>query len=229
MGTGRISPSLRELCVLTILLLGCMLAFATPPLGVGNEPEPQRLSVLIVDGMNIADGGTVFCVRSPRGIGSATIHREVWPEKVRLRLHLRGLEELTVQYARWGWRELEPQPGKIAYDFLDKVLKESHESGQTLAFRVMCCSPYKGPFLPSRLAQGPRRAGTHGGPQRRRPVPNTGHGRSGHPGSPPRFHQTAGRAVRRPPRPRPHEIVLSFRIFEARHIHSLPQRHRNTQ
>ena len=45
----------------------------------------------------VSDGGTVFVVRSPRGIGSATIHREAWPEKVRLRLHLRGLEELTIR------------------------------------------------------------------------------------------------------------------------------------
>ena len=55
----------------------------------------------------------------------------------------------TVQYARWGWRELEPQPGKIDYTFLDKVLKESHDSGQKLAFRVMCCSTTRGePYIP---------------------------------------------------------------------------------
>ncbi|MCY3020046.1 MAG: DUF4832 domain-containing protein [Planctomycetota bacterium] len=46
----------------------------------------------------------------------------------------------TVHYARWGWGELEPAPGKIDYAFLDKVLKETHDSGQALAFRVMCCS-----------------------------------------------------------------------------------------
>jgi hypothetical protein len=58
----------------------------------------------------------------------------------------------TVQYARWGWGELEPQPSKIDYAFLDKVLKESHDSGQKLAFRVMCCSPYKGrPYHPAWL------------------------------------------------------------------------------
>ena len=45
----------------------------------------------------VRDGGTAFCVRSPRGIGSATIQREAWPDQVRLRLHLRGLEELTIR------------------------------------------------------------------------------------------------------------------------------------
>ena len=46
----------------------------------------------------------------------------------------------TIQYARWGWGELEPQPGKLNTEFLDRVLKETHDSGQKLAFRVMCCS-----------------------------------------------------------------------------------------
>ena len=55
----------------------------------------------------------------------------------------------TIQYARWGWGELEPQPGKLNTTFLDKVLKDTHDSGQKLAFRVMCCSPYKGqPYHP---------------------------------------------------------------------------------
>ena len=60
----------------------------------------------------------------------------------------------TVHYARWGWRELEPEQGKIAYDFLDGVLKETRESGQKLAFRVMCCSPDKGrPYHPDWLKE----------------------------------------------------------------------------
>ncbi len=46
----------------------------------------------------------------------------------------------TVHYARWGWGVLEPQPGELAVDFLDRVLEETKQAGQTLAFRVMCCS-----------------------------------------------------------------------------------------
>lgn len=46
----------------------------------------------------------------------------------------------TVHYIRWDWGQLEPQPGKLNTDFLDKALKETRESGQKLAFRVMCCS-----------------------------------------------------------------------------------------
>ncbi len=60
----------------------------------------------------------------------------------------------TVQYARWGWRELEPEKGQIAYEFLDGVLKETREAGQKLAFRVMCCSTDKGrPYHPDWLQE----------------------------------------------------------------------------
>jgi hypothetical protein len=58
----------------------------------------------------------------------------------------------TVHYARWGWKDFEPQPGKIDYAFLDKVLKETRAAGQTLAFRVMCCSTTPGrPYHPAWL------------------------------------------------------------------------------
>ncbi len=60
----------------------------------------------------------------------------------------------TVHYARWGWGAVEPQPGKIDYAFLDKQLAESRAAGQTLAFRVMCCSTRPGkPYHPAWLAK----------------------------------------------------------------------------
>ena len=46
----------------------------------------------------------------------------------------------TIYYHRWGWNELEPQPGEIDYAYLDGVLEETREAGQQLAFRVMCHS-----------------------------------------------------------------------------------------
>lgn len=48
----------------------------------------------------------------------------------------------TIRYDRWGWKVLEPEQGRIDYDFLDSVLKEARGAGQQLAFRVMCSSPY---------------------------------------------------------------------------------------
>lgn len=58
----------------------------------------------------------------------------------------------TVHYARWGWGVLEPEPGRIDHAFLDRELSESRQAGQTLAFRVMCCSSTPGkPYHPGWL------------------------------------------------------------------------------
>ncbi len=69
------------------------------------------------------------------GMGWQTFHRTDDQDK-----NLPPWIPSTVQYARWGWGQLEPQQGRIDYDFLDRELKETRQSGQTLAFRVMCCS-----------------------------------------------------------------------------------------
>ena len=71
------------------------------------------------------------------GMGWETFHRTANDDK-----NLPSWIPSTIHYARWGWKVLEPEKGKIDYDFLDGVLKETRESGQQLAFRVMCCSPY---------------------------------------------------------------------------------------
>lgn len=83
------------------------------------------------------------------GMGWQTFHRTNKQDK-----NLPSWIPSTVYYARWGWGELEPQPGKLNTDFLDKVLKESRDAGQQLAFRVMCCSPYpKRPYHPKWLQE----------------------------------------------------------------------------
>lgn len=81
------------------------------------------------------------------GIGWETFHRTSKQDKT-----LPSWIPSTVHYIRWGWGELEPEPGKLNTEFLDKVLKATHASGQKLAFRVMCCSTYKGhPYHPNWL------------------------------------------------------------------------------
>ena len=81
------------------------------------------------------------------GIGWETFHRT--------RTHDKSLPEWlpsTIQYARWGWGTFEPEPGKIDTAFLDKVLKDSRDAGQQLAFRVMCCSTTpRDPYFPKWL------------------------------------------------------------------------------
>ena len=83
------------------------------------------------------------------GMGWETFHRTANNDK-----NLPSWILSTVHYARWGWRELEPEKSKIAYDMLDGVLKETREAGQKLAFRVMSCSPDKGhPYHPDWLRE----------------------------------------------------------------------------
>jgi hypothetical protein len=71
------------------------------------------------------------------GMGWETFHKTAAEDK-----NLPSWIPSTIYYARWGWNVLEPEQGKIDYDFLDRILKETRKAGQQLAFRVMCCSPY---------------------------------------------------------------------------------------
>ena len=81
------------------------------------------------------------------GIGWQTFHR--------IRDKDRNLPKWlpsTIHYARWGWGTLEPEPGKLDYEFLDEILKETRQAGQRLAFRAMCCSTSPGrPYHPAWL------------------------------------------------------------------------------
>jgi len=83
------------------------------------------------------------------GMGWQTFHRTSKQDK-----NLPPWIPSTVQYARWGWGELEPRPGQLNTEFLDRVLQESRQSGQKLAFRVMCCSTTRGhPYHPAWLKE----------------------------------------------------------------------------
>lgn len=83
------------------------------------------------------------------GMGWQTFHRTKTQDK-----NLPSWIPSTVHYARWGWRELEPRPGEIDGAFLDGILKETREAGQTLAFRVMCNSTYpRQPYHPKWLTE----------------------------------------------------------------------------
>ncbi len=83
------------------------------------------------------------------GMGWQTFHRTKTHDK-----NLPSWIPSTVHYARWGWGTLEPQPGEIDGAFLDGILKETREAGQTLAFRVMCNSTYpRQPYHPKWLTE----------------------------------------------------------------------------
>jgi hypothetical protein len=83
------------------------------------------------------------------GMGWETFHRTSRQDRT-----LPSWIPSTIHYARWGWGEVEREPGKLNTDFLDRVLRETHASGQKLAFRVMCCSTSKGqPYHPQWLTK----------------------------------------------------------------------------
>lgn len=129
----------RAYVKLTLLSVFLVAALLSAPMVQGQE-EKQTVTVVPEE--------TDEILANP-GMGWETFLRTSQQDK-----NLPSWIPSTVQYARWGWRELEPQPGKIDYAFLDKVLKQTHDSGQMLAFRVMCFSTYKArPYHPAWLKQ----------------------------------------------------------------------------
>ena len=104
------------------------------------------------------------------GMGWETFHRTSKQDK-----NLPSWIPSTVHYARWGWRELEPQPGKIDYAFLDGVLKESRRRGRSclpchVLFHVST------PAVPSPMVAGYRRKGRHHPVRQRSRVGGSGAG-----------------------------------------------------
>jgi len=70
------------------------------------------------------------------GLGWETFHRTSKADK-----NLPAWIPSTVCYYRWSWRDLESQPDKLNTEFVDKALKEAHDTGQKLAFRIKGFSP----------------------------------------------------------------------------------------
>ena len=121
---------MRTPCAI-IILLACLSVWA--------EEQPM---------VTVAPKETDELLPNP-GIGWETFHRTKRQDK-----SLPDWLPSTIHYARWGWGTFEPQPGKIDYAFLDKVLKETREAGQQLAFRVMCCSTTpRDPYFPAWLKE----------------------------------------------------------------------------
>lgn len=74
----------------------------------------------------------------------------------------------TVYYLRWGWREVEPQPDQLNTKLIDDTLAAARRAGQTVAFRIMCCSSTpNGPYHPAWLTKvgGKVLKTTYGGPE----------------------------------------------------------------
>lgn len=108
------------------------------------------LSLLLL-GLAAADTVTVHPTPSDEvlanpHLGWETFHRPATADRT-----LPAWLPSTVYYLRWGWREVEPAPDQLNTALLDSTLAAAKAAGQSLAFRVMCCST-SSPYQPDWLA-----------------------------------------------------------------------------
>jgi hypothetical protein len=93
-GFTRQSRLIRAVLALAGLLmaLDASIAAAAPAFEIGTQKKDDRVEV------TASADRACFTVRSPSGIGSATITRTAdrWPATVVVQLHLRGLESITL-------------------------------------------------------------------------------------------------------------------------------------
>jgi hypothetical protein len=90
-------------CASLLLAVAAVAVAGAAAEGGGTKPGPKDFKITTrkpADTVEIRGekDGVVFEVRSPSGIGDATIAREAasWPKRVVLRLHLKGLEDFRV-------------------------------------------------------------------------------------------------------------------------------------
>jgi hypothetical protein len=121
----------------------CLVFWAQPGVAAAQDTARAPDDVVTVRPTEIDD------ILANPGMGWETFHHTADGDR-----QLPDWIPSTVEYARWGWGTLEPRPGEIGYAFLDGMLKDARASGQTLAFRVMCCSTTPGrPYHPAWLRE----------------------------------------------------------------------------
>lgn len=104
-----------------MLPLAVVLAIVVPaPVAAAAEPARTK-----VRPREIAD-----LLANP-GMGWQTFHRFADTDK-----QLQGLPSGSA-YFRFYWREVEPEPGRPAFELFDRLLAQARRAGQKLAFRVM--------------------------------------------------------------------------------------------
>jgi hypothetical protein len=124
--------------------------------GIRSWAAATVVLLVALDGLAFAGDEQVKVTPEPTdeilanpGMGWETFHRTSQQDR-----NLPSWLPSTVHYLRWGWKEVEPRPGAIDFNLLDRALKLSHDSGQKLAFRVMCCSTTRNaPYHPAWLKE----------------------------------------------------------------------------
>ena len=96
---------------------------------------------------------------------------ETFARPARMDTNLPSWIPSTVEYARYGWHQLETRQGELNTEFLDHELSQAHDSGQKLALRIKCYSP-SGPEHPMWLEGigGKIRMADYGAPDHKIPI-----------------------------------------------------------
>lgn len=108
---------MKTCCRLLLMGLVCFLSFSSLP-AAGDASKFKVTTRKADDTVRVQeDGGKVtFVVNSPSGIGNATVERteDKWPEAVTLKLHLQGLESLTISNGKMKLQgAVSNQDGKV--------------------------------------------------------------------------------------------------------------------
>jgi Domain of unknown function (DUF4832) len=113
----------------SLVILVALAAFGRPARGAEVTVKPEATDEILVN----------------PGMGWETFHQSSRQDRT-----LPPWLPSSVYYIRWGWKEVEPRPGAIDTHLLDETLKQAHEAGQKVAFRVMCCSSSRNaPYHPA--------------------------------------------------------------------------------
>lgn len=95
------------------------------------EVRPKRIEdVLTNPNMGFADFHMGWHCETPGLTGEQCAERRdlKWPK---------NYPATAVSYFRWHWDQLEPEPGKIDFDYIDQRIRAANLTGQTLSFRIM--------------------------------------------------------------------------------------------
>lgn len=122
-------PTARRCLLVAAALLPQVTALAADPEVV--EVLPRRIDdVLANPNMGFADFHMGWHCEAPDKSAEqcAELRDRNWPK---------NYPATAVTYFRWFWADLEPQRGKIDFAYIDRLIRASNLTGQTLAFRVM--------------------------------------------------------------------------------------------
>jgi hypothetical protein len=120
-----------SMCAVVVVHLAIFPSMVLAAEGDLIEVRPKKIDdVLINPNMGFADFHMGWHSEGPHFTAEQIAERRElkWPE---------NYPPTAVSYFRWFWADLEPEQGKINFEYIDRRIKASNLTGQTLSFRVM--------------------------------------------------------------------------------------------